>query len=210
MKFTCDRKHGINAFTIPPQLDRNHPLYSEFHRAGIDNKQVISRIRKNEGAIEGTVDLASGQVGGEYTKIEVMIFIAAQIVQDDLFTPAEATAIFLHEVGHTMTYFEYLGRSITLTHVLGDLTRQYANAETQKQRLTIIEVTKDALDLDSIDAQAASEIRDGEAIQQLVVSEVVNRPVSATNTRQYDYRTWEALSDQYVNRMGGGVTLQRV
>lgn len=204
INFECSNKNGITAYTIPPQLDRNHALYGDLNRPGIDNTQVKARLKKNKGAIDGYIDLDVGKVFGDYTKIDVMIFVASQIVQDEMFTPEEATAIFLHEVGHTMTYFEYLGRSISLTHVLGDLVTSYNNAETRKQRVKILEVTSGALNLQSMDVQTASEIVDGELINHLVVSEVANTPVSGVNTRLYDYRTWEALSDQYVNRMGGG------
>lgn len=195
---------GINAYVMPPTLDRNHPLLRKDRRRAWGNDDAVAQLRKAKGSIEGSIDLDEGRVSGVYTEIVSDVFVASQIVQGDMFSVEEASAIFLHELGHLMSYYEYLGRSYLVNHVLGDLVRGYAEADSVKQRVELLAVTKDTLDLSELDVEEAAGITDVETVQTLIVSEVVNTPASGTNTRVYDYRTWEALADQYVSRVGAG------
>jgi hypothetical protein len=204
VKLTVLQGLGLGAYVVPPPLDRNHPLMSGVRRwqsnslltQHIFNKEAVDKI-------SGTVDLQKGQVGGIFSRIQCPIYMGTSLVQGDRLSPEENAAVFLHEVGHVMTYFEYLGRSVTLNHVLGDLTRKYSEQETYQKRLDIISYVKHTLDLDSIDERRAAEMVDGEALLTLVVSESVMDPINATDTPAYDARSWEALADQFVSRLGG-------
>jgi hypothetical protein len=195
---------GARAYVSPPRLDKNHPFNTPERRALSDNSDAVLAIRRAKGRVQGSIDLDKGRVEGVYAELINDVFVSSEIIQGDFFTVEEATALFLHELGHLMTYYEYLGRVYTLNHVLGDLVRGYAKSTSIKERVELLSVTRDALDLTELDVDAASSITDTETVQMLIVSEVVNEPSSATNTRIYDYRTSEALADQYVSRMGAG------
>lgn len=196
---------GLGAAVLPPPLDRNHPLNTETRRIFSNGRLSADILESKEvKSFQGSIDLERAQVGGVFSKIQAPISMGTQLVQSDIFSVEEVAAIFLHECGHLMSYYEYLGRSVVLSHVLGDVVRQYTEQESMKQRIEIIDHVSHALDIDSIDARRAAEIRDGDILRTLIVTEAIERPVSATNTRTYDERTWEALADQFVSRMGAG------
>lgn len=202
--FKTGADFGINAYVLPPHLDKNHPLLSEIHRYYYSNADAQKRIKEAKGSIKGGIDLSTGKVTGVYTQVNSEIFVAAQILQGDLFTSEEAAAVFLHEVGHLMTYYEYLGRHVLMNHVMEDVHKAYTDTGTDKQRVELLEVVKEALDLDDLDAELAVKVKKEETFRTLIVSEVANQSHSATGTKYYDLRTFEALADQYVSRLGGG------
>lgn len=204
IQFKTGFDFGINAYVLPPHLDKNHPLLSEAHRFYYSNDDAKNRIQRAHRALNGSIDLETGKVSGVYTEIRSEIFVAAQMLQGELFTSEEAAAIFLHEVGHLMTYYEYLGRHILINHVMEDVHKEYTKTDSTKHRVELMEVVKDGLDLDDIDANVAADAKSSEIFRTLIVSEIANKVHSGTNTKYYDLRTWEALADQYVSRLGGG------
>jgi hypothetical protein len=207
IKFKSDRNHGINAYVLPPDLDKNHPLLTASRRLYFSNADATKRLKKAKGSITGSMDLRKGTVSGVYADIVSEVFVSSQIVQETRFSVEEAAAIFLHEIGHLVSYYEYLGRSILLNHVMGDLVKAFNETDSIKNKVELVKVSSDLLDLNLSEPTAIASLKDGEAVQNLIVSEYINVPSSATNTRVYDYRNWEALADQYVSRLGGGLYL---
>lgn len=197
------RDIGLNAFVSVPVLDRNHPLHDKYAREYV--KAVTTKKMLKNGPVTGTIDLQTGKVSGDYSKISIHISAAAQLIESDAFQPEEVAAIFLHEIGHVMTYFEYLGRNVILHHVMGDLVRNYNESMSMQHRVEIIKSVKSNLDLDAIEPTVVAEIADGETVQQLIISEYACQYHSATNTHLYDFRTWEALADQYAARHGAAL-----
>lgn len=204
IRFKTGTDIGINAYVLPPHLDKNHPLLSDTHRQYYSNNDAKKRIKAAKSAIHGEIDLTTGIVKGVYSKINSEIFVAAQILQGDLFTNEEAAAIFLHEVGHLMSYYEYLGRNVLLNHVLEDVREEYTKTQTAKSRVELLKVVSHGLDLSDANPESAEKATKESTFTSLIVSELVRETHSATNTKYYDLRTWEALADQYVSRLGGG------
>lgn len=207
IKFKSGPEVGINAYVMPPHLDKNHPLLSDVHRYYYSNNDAKRRIKMARGAIQGEIDLSTGKVSGVYTKITSEVFVASQILQGDLFTSEEAAAVFLHEIGHLMTYYEYLGRNVLINHVMEDVHKEYTKSGTDRHRVELLEVTKKGLGLDDIDPELAAQAKKEATFRSLIVSELARETHSATGTPYYDLRTWEALADQYVSRLGGGRAL---
>lgn len=204
VRFKCSRQMGINAFVFPPHLDKNHPLLTDLHRQYYSNDDAKKRLKKAGEAIHGSIDLDKGVVSGVYTKIRSEVFVAAQILQGDMFTTEEAASILAHELGHLMTYYEYLGQNVLTSHVMGDAIGEFTESTTPKRRVELYEVTRDALELNSDDVDVVADVTDVEIFKRLIVSDVARKQCSATNTPYYDQRTWEALADQFVSRIGGG------
>lgn len=193
---------GPNAYVIPPQLDVNHPLMDDVRRNFISNDDAVKRIRKAKGAVAGHIDLEKGRVSGIYSEIRSTVFVAGQLLQDKTFTVEESAAIFLHEIGHLMSYYEFLGRNVVLQHVMGDLVREFTDGVSMQHRVEILEATADTLELDAVDPDAVAKVKKTETVQTLILSEYANKWNSATKTHLYDQRTWEAMADQFVARVG--------
>lgn len=204
VRFKSSQSMGINAFVFPPHLDKNHALLTDLHRQYYSNADATKRLKKADTAIQGTINLNTGVVSGVYSKIRSEVFVAAQIVQGEMFTVEEAAAILAHELGHLMTYYEYLGQNILTSHVMGDAVSEFTKSTTPQQRVEIYKVTRKALDLGSDEVDVVAEVTDVEIFKRLIVSDVSRKTCSATDTTYYDQRTWEALADQFATRIGGG------
>lgn len=202
--FQCAASSIAPAYTMLPDIDRNHPLMDDFRRGFWTNKDSKREFKKEKEALVGAIDLKAGKVSGLYTKIESPIFIGSEMIRGSTYTAEEIAAVFLHEVGHLMTYYEYLGRSLLLTHVLGDLSKDFKGASTQSQKVEILRVVKRELELDDIDEGVIESNTSAESFISLVVSQYATTRRSATGSAMFDHRTTEALADQYVSRLGGG------
>lgn len=195
---------GVNAYMIPPDLDKNHPLIDSMRRQYYSNKDVKKRIKEAKSTIKGSVDLSKVRVDGIYSEIPILICMSTQILMDSLFSIEEAASIFCHELGHAFTYFIYLGRSATISPIMGDILDEYKETKTYEHRVEFLKVVKESLNLTNMEPDALAKVTKGETIQTLVVTDMIQKTNSMTNTPWYDLRTFEILADQFVVRIGGG------
>ncbi|MAP19462.1 MAG: hypothetical protein CL582_00810 [Alteromonadaceae bacterium] len=205
--FQCALTSLSPAYTMLPDLDRNHPLIDDLRRSMWTNRDARKSFKKAKDSLVGSIDLKNGKVSGVYTEIKSPIFIGSELIRNTNYTAGEIAAIFLHEVGHLITYYEYFGRSTLLTHVLGDLSKDFKGAATEAQKVEISKVAKEALDLDDYDHDYIESSTGVQTFTTMVVSAYASERRSATNSMMFDYRTTEALADQYVSRLGGGKDL---
>lgn len=205
--FQCAYTSFSPAYTMLPDIDRNHPLIDDFRRGMWSNRDSKKSFKKAKDVLVGGIDLKSGKVSGFYTDVESPIFIGVDMIRNSNYTADEIAAIFLHEVGHLITYYEYLGKSILLTHVLGDLSKEFKDAATEAQKVEISKIAKEALSLDNYEHDYIESSTSTQTFTTMVVSSFASERRSATNSRMFDHRTTEALADQYVSRLGGGKSL---
>lgn len=195
------------AAVIPPALDDNHPFYNRTFRDMRSQSDLRTYLKDHGPIFEGQIDLNTGRVSGTYSELISTVYISAGLF-DGRFTSDEVAAIFLHEIGHIVTYMEYLGRTVTLNHVLATGLQHLSGITDRKQRVLICEAMTEKLDLsDEVVPTALAELSDNGALQMYVSSAYGNKEVSATGTPLYDGTTWEAMSDQFVTRHGGGRSL---
>lgn len=212
-----DPNLGINMAVMPPLVDSNHVLLNSIQQQVTgDDPKDLQRLKKLKKQLTGSIDLEKGHVYGIYTQITSPIVIGTQLLLaknrdgSSLFDDDEIAAVVAHEIGHLMTYYEYIGRTALMTHVLGQASKQLTNTTSSKKKVEIAQVTGEILDLDNFEPQAFGEVDDASVFQSIVISEYVTKKTSATNTSFYDRVTWEALADQYVSRLGGARPLTTV
>jgi hypothetical protein len=198
---------GYNASVRTPALDKNHILYESAVRTegSVSNRDLRKHLREANRKFTGTIDILNGRVSGDYSKIVSSVYVGPKLF--DILTPEEVSAILLHEIGHLMTYYFYLGRVTIMNHCLGEVLRTFTETESPARRVEILKVIQEECDLDGIDVENISKIKSGVQATQMVAYEFISEYSSVTNTPTYDIRTWEAVSDQYVSRMGGAVHL---
>ena len=204
LSMTVRSNIGTNAYMMPPDLDKNHPLIQDYHRDYYKNADVKKRISKAKDGLKGTIDVRNAKLSGVYSEIPVLICMSTQILMDDFFTIEEAAGIFSHELGHAFTYFEYLGRTLMISPIMADIAAELNETKSFQHRVEILGITKESLDLNEMEPDALAKVTNTETIQTLIISEVVQQTNHATNTPWYDLRTYEILSDQFVIRIGGG------
>lgn len=204
VNLTVKDEYGYNAAVIPPRIDKNHPLVNVYRREVFDNQDFYRVKRKTERSV-GKVDLDKGTVSGIFAEITSEIFVSQKIIKDKRFTAEQAASLYLHEIGHVMTFYIYLGQTVLVTHVLGNLKRRLNDAEVSEQRVEIMKEVRNDLDLDSISDDDLTNLKGDVAIQTLFLSAMVNNTRNSdTGNPMIDTITAEALADQYVTRLGGG------
>lgn len=186
-----------------PHLNKNHPLVHDTKRAWISSADGMRAIAEAGGTVRGSVNLATGQVTGVFTEMDNRLYFPADMIASSKYTAEELAAVALHEVGHLMTYCEYMTRTVTTNQVLAGMAAALGKAGTPEEREAILISTKKALHLD-IDTGELAKEKDNEVVTYVVISNVAKTTADEIGFNIYDLNSWEMLSDQYVARQGAG------
>lgn len=192
----------FNASILPPFVDARSPLLTYIteglkvqnnDRPGLDHTQMTA---------EGTIDLANSKVTGVFQQLKGQLYVGSSLF--DALSDREIAAIILHEVGHQFAYFEYIVHTCTLAVNLNYCATQLAEVQDKEQRVKIIINTSKNLGIEVQDPEALASSKDFKT-PVVVLMETYTRQVrSGTRANYYDYRSWEALADQFATRQGAG------
>ena len=194
-----------NAYVIPPKIDKNHPLMNEWRRTFSQNTDGVNAVNFAGGAAMGSVDFETGKVHGFFTKLTSDIYItrgAFERYGNLVLTPEEVTAIFLHEIGHTMTYFATLGQTFRTAFILDGFVREATKSNDSEHRVKLIRSFEEGTGVTITDKNIVMESDNPGTITTVVLSDIVEASRSQYGTTLYDLRSWESLSDQYAARQG--------
>lgn len=197
---------AYNASVIPPVVDKNHPFYAEWVRPLL-GKEGVDAIRAAGGKVTAGVDRRTGKVFGLYTKVTAQAFLTRGLLESKKFSDAEIAAIFLHEIGHVESYFEYLGNTFRANYVLSATTAAIMQTSGVKEREVILMEAEKALGVKIHDREKLAEVDNTSAngtIAVVFLSEMATKSRSETGFNLYDIRSWEQLSDQFATRHGAG------
>lgn len=194
----------VNAYVYPPDINRNNPIITNiWHRLYYTNKDA-DELLKNQHYFEGSVNLQTGKVSGEYANIVVSVCIGSPLMcKGGDFKINEVTAILLHELGHVMTYFEMLSRITATNYIMVEGTRRLFTANTKEQRVLILEDIEEALGtkIDDKD-QLAIKQKSEDAYRVIILHTAVKASQEQLKVNLYDTRAFEQLADQFVSRHG--------
>jgi hypothetical protein len=185
-----------------PHVDRNHPLVNAFVRNFVTSADGLAMINNANGAARGTVNLRTGKVSGIFSEIKSTINMPLKMVTEAKFTPEECSAIVLHEVGHLLTYYEYITRSVTTNQILAGVSKALDGSGTIEQREAVLINAKKALKLKDLNTSELAKSTNTKVAEIVVVSNIVRETESELGSNIYDLSTWEMLADQYVTRFG--------
>jgi hypothetical protein len=189
-----------------PHLNKNHPLVHDVHRDWISSADGLRLIAEAGGVVHGSVNLVTGKVSGVFEDMDNRLYYPADMISGARYTPEELAAVCLHEIGHLMTYCEYMTRTVTTNQVLAGLSMGLGKAGTPEEREAILVGTKKALHLD-IDTGELAKEKNNEVVTYVVISNVAKTTADEIGFNIYDLNTWEALSDAYAARQGAGAAL---
>lgn len=191
-----------NAWVVPPQVNKNHPLVADFWRFAMSDKEGIAAIRASKGGfIEGSIDRVKSKVSGDFSK-----FVSDVRVTKGLFdtkvgmTAQEISAIILHECGHLFTYFECLADQITTNYQIHQITKQLIGTADIPVRIKILREAEATMDLKVDNIEATSRMNDKELVQTVLLEAKVRTHRSEFGSYYYDLRNWESLADQFAAR----------
>jgi hypothetical protein len=201
-----DADKGFGPAVVPPDLIKNHALRREMDRAIMGGTDSIKQLRSNGGIVKGRVSLKDSTVDGWYKELVTTIYLPFDFfVGGPKFTPGEASAIILHEVGHIFVYLECLSRTITTNVVLSHLSKKWAGY-TPGEREVVLKTAKDALDLPdgSVDTKTLATNTDPLVVETIYATQAAKQIVSEIGSGAYDNVSFEALADDFAARHGAG------
>lgn len=203
--FKVDKSNDINAYVIPPMVDKNNPLIYDWWKPHVENTDVKKYIKvKRSDIIKGSVDLARGKVDGIFSEIVHQMFIHKGLIETNLLSDEEKAAICLHEVGHLFTYYEFLGHTLTTNVILHAATQAFFKSDDVLKRTQILDETCKALEISLDDPEALVKCTNKEVFQTVVLRKAVLEAKSSLGSGIYDITATEALADQYAVRQGAG------
>lgn len=197
--------HYFNASIMPPFLDARSPLTTYLveglkvtskDRLGLDHSKISDM---------GTIDLSKAYVTGVFSKVRGKLYVGRPVL--DLLTDRELAAVILHEVGHNFAFFEYITHTSTLAVNLNYCASELANTNDRKQRVKIIINTVKNLNTELDDPEALADSKSIKTVLSVILESYTRRVRSGTGSNFYDFRSYEALADQFATRQGGGKDL---
>ncbi len=206
LKLTIEDDSSIDTWVESLDLKENHVLALGKYRGGVDEGKVAKLFsRLSPEVLHATIDLKAGKVTGFFSQILVRVSITAGTLKQ--LDADQVAARFYHEVGHVMAYFEYF-KALTIFNInLMSALDEFTHAENPTYRLQIVNDFKKSSKLSLANGDVVAENGSTEEFLAVVLSEAARNPRFALGSDVYDERSWEAASDQYVSRIGGGRAL---
>lgn len=194
---------------MPPDLNKNHTLIDSIFRQYYDNKE----LKKQKGTIEAFVDIKNFKIGGAFKDVKVELFLDPAMMWDTshayrvALTPAEVSAVILHEVGHMFSYFALAAHTYSINlPMLGTLNRIANTPDTEKVEIILKEWNDSDNTLTKVDVKELAG-KDKQVIVTALVSNQVKDTKTLMKQREYEEVNAEHLADKFAVRCGAGAEI---
>lgn len=194
---------------MPPDLNKNHTLIDNIYREFYENRE----LKKQKGTIEAFVDIKNFKIGGAFKDIKVELFLDPEMMWDTAhayrvaLTPAEVSAVILHEVGHMFSYFALAAHTYSINlPMLGTLNRIANTPDTEKVEIILKEWNDSDSTLTKVDVKELAG-KDKQVIVTALVSNQVKDTKTLMKQREYEEVNAEHLADKFAVRCGAGAEI---
>lgn len=196
----------VDTLTPPaclPLLANPSHVLSVFLTKGIYNEQtrLFEKAIKGADVKKGTIDLKNGKLGGVYSQIESPIWMGFHFCKKN-FTPAEAAAVLMHEVGHLFLAYEMMYRTIRASQVLAGLHQVRTGRDDTITYEHALELSSKELlgtDGELIDCVT---MQNDAAIASVVFARVYQKMASDFNENSVAGVNFEVLADNFAAKWG--------
>lgn len=193
---------------MPMFYNENHILLQSIFHGGVVSDQLPEQARLIEKMVgkKGTVDLEKAKVTGifsEYVHECTMAFHTNYLYWG--MSPAEQTAILLHELGHAFTYYEFSDRLETTNQVLANLSRvmRDKNANTE-QRVYCLRELEQCFGLKEKTLDELADEKSYTIFGLKLFKRYIHFVQSQMPNEKYDQTSSEQLADNFATRFGYG------
>lgn len=194
----------FGAYVQIPQVNKNHPFIQNYIRNYTSSSTGLRLIQEADGLVRGSVDIMTGRVKGIFEDIPHDITIGKSLLSKGKMLPEECAAVVLHEIGHLMTYYEFIARSVTTNQILAGLSKAWDESGDIKERETVLVAVKKSAKLKDLNVEELAKSNNKKVVEVVVISNIAKETESELKYNVYDTSTWEQLSDQYAARMQAG------
>lgn len=190
----------------PPQISHNNIVLANADTFEWHYEVGMKLTYQSRVPLKGTVDTKRCRVGGVFSEMTSVVQMDPGFLTHSFYdmSPEEYAAIFLHELGHVFTYFEFLTETVTTNQYLSSITKRLLEINNYDDRVVFISNVEHDLDMVVPDKDTLAKSNNGTSIYGVLVSSRRDAVRSSTDTWVYDYKTWEFLSDQFSIRVGSG------
>lgn len=208
LNFTIEDSSDLNAYVHIPTVDKNNPLVYNYFKPYLGSDDFDGLIKnKKLDQVVGWVDLAHGRLGGVYSQVTHKAVVLRGMFESRLMAAEEIAAVMLHELGHLLTYYEFLGHILTTNILLHAATQQFFKSDDKLRKVRIVHETCKALNVEVDDVESLVQCTDKDVFQTVIVRKKILNTRSSLGTPIYDLTMTEALADQFAVRMGAGRAL---
>lgn len=211
IKFGIHKSNQVNAYMMPPDLDRNHPFWTSMGMSWPTDGKSLTKLGVTERkTVEVWTNDANYTVGGGWSKVEIEIQLLRGLLKLKTITDGGVAAIFLHELGHAYTYLSLFGKLSRKNFLTSEAIKDVMGAPELEKRVQVLTKLEDDLDIviknkEKI-VQSPGKIR-GEVLESIVIAEVALNTGTTSSNKGYDTRNIEQIADQFAIYHGAGADL---
>lgn len=199
--------NNYQAYSFPTVIDTNHVFFTDLRRKVV-KEHTVTKMLKSKPYLTGSVDLTTGKVTGDYTNLPVTIGLGKMLLADKDMSDESLAAFVLHEIGHALTIFAYLGEFLNTNYVLQDISKRAMGTHTPEEHLALLKDVEGVYGVTIEDKNKLAEaIQLPEMYRLVVLDTAVKKSKMEYNLDIYALRGWEQMSDNYVARQGYGTHL---
>lgn len=203
-----------NANVSIPRIAKDNPMWKELYRdwfpTELEETATKDLYRSSKDLLVGGIN-AKGKLTGYFRKLESTITISYDMLYSKAswsITPAGATGIIAHEIGHFMNYLKALGYTCRRNYVLEQTNSRLMGVGDRETRVAILEeiIDKEGLDIKS-SAQELAKLNNDKTTATIIIGSSISKMRNELGSDIYDSRGFEALSDNFAAQHGLGLDL---
>jgi hypothetical protein len=183
---------------------RTHPLMSKMSTLLAANPNSDFKVLDIERTLNGGVNLETGMVYGDFSKIISTVFIATSYLNNRTLSSGELSAMFIHELGHVHNYFEFLGQTFITNYLLHESSRIWLGNYPKEKRVQLLSGIEKQNSTKIANKELLAESGDINIVHAIIDNSTVNKVRSEMGSAFYDRRSLEFLADQFAIRHGVG------
>ncbi len=168
------------------------------------------KVLKELNGQEGTVDLKNAKLTGMFSVYQHSLYLNFGMFVDIGLTPAELTAVTLHEIGHAFTFYEFADRVESTNQVLREIAASMKGKNDKNRKLYLF------TELGKATSGNKDEFVDmvDKLHNPIFGVELFKRVIKAVGSQlpnnKYDETTSEQLADNFATKFGYGRELVSV
>lgn len=188
-------------------INKNNPIMDDFRRMLLEQDQdkFVSKIKTK--IAEASVNVADACIDGVYKLVPVKVNWSFRHMTYAGFTPEEAVAVLLHELGHVFNYFVTMSALVRQNLVLAAALKANSDKPEEKIYRHRIEIIGAAAGLSKETTMALGAVRKAEVIQTVLLTDDMREIQSVKGLANYDQVYNEAMADHFAMRYGAGAHL---
>lgn len=204
----ADKSAPINAYTHIITLSKMHVFHNKWQRMVLGSADAYSLYRQTNNVLTGQIDLETGKVSGDFSKIPLTIGLGNQFLNPKYgFTAAEVAAILLHELGHDFTYCYTLHYTCTTNMVLMMAAKAVAAESDNRQKHAIMTDVENTLGIRIENMEELTSYDKYEDYYITMLGAYRKKVYDALGSASYNTNMSEQMADMYAARHGGGAAI---